>query len=129
MMKKELVKIWMWAIIPVALTLIFLVTVSAMDRNTWINVSFVWVAYLTASASCLSRWGKGLAILEWASYLCAVSYLGAELLVAVAFLYFYTDVPQWAFSVQLLLYVVYVLLCGLMYLFNRTTEEQMNDFK
>ena len=52
-----------------------------------------------------------------------------ELIVAVLFLYAYSEYPQWSFAVQLLLFVAYVLLFGLTYIANHKTDQQLQEFR
>ena len=87
MIRTGLMKIIMWAIVPIAFTLIFFATVDYDNSEAWISLAFVWIAYLTASATCLSNWGKQLSVLNWTMYYCAVVYFVAELIAAVVFLY------------------------------------------
>ncbi len=119
----------MWAIIPIALTLVFFATVNYEKNGMWISLVFIWLAYFTASVTCLSKWGKQLSVLNWTLYLCAIGYFVAELVVAALFLYVYSNYPQWSFSVQLLLFVAYILLLGLTYIANHKTSQQMQEFR
>jgi hypothetical protein len=118
----------MWTIVPIAFTLIFFTTIDYDNGGTWISLAFVWIAYLTASATCLSNWGKQLSVLNWTMYYCAVVYFVVELVAAVVFLYVYPGYPKWSFAVQLLLLVVFVLVFGFSYISNQKTEEQMHEF-
>ena len=129
MIRTGLMKIVMWSIIPIAFTIIFFVTVDYKQSEPWISLVFVWLAYLTASVSCLSNIGNRHAILNYTLTLCAIGYILIELLAAIAFLYFYTDIPRWAFTIQFLLLVVYILLFGIIYIFNYKTNRQMQDLK
>lgn len=122
-------KMLMWAIVPIAFTIIFIVTVDYKEGGAWISLVFVWLAYLTASASCLSKIGSQHAILNYTLTLCAVGYFFIELIAAVAFLYIYTDIPQWAFAIQLLLFVAFVLLFGFVYITNHQTNRQIQELK
>ena len=127
MIRAGLMKIIMWAIVPIAFTLIFFATVDYDDGGTWISLAFVWIAYLTAFATCLSNWGKQLSVLNWTMYYCAVVYFVVELVAAVVFLYVYPDYPKWSFAVQLLLLVAFVLVFGFSYISNQKTEEQTQE--
>lgn len=129
MIRTGLMKIIMWAIVPIAFTVIFIVTVDYKEGAPWISLVFVWLAYLTASASCLSNIGSQHAILNYTLTLCAVSYFLIELIAAVTFLYIYTDIPQWAFTTQFLLFVAYVLLFGFVYISNHKTNHQIQELK
>lgn len=129
MIRTGLMKIVMWSIIPIAFTLIFFVTVDYKQSEPWINLVFAWLAYLTASVSLLSIIGNRHAILNYTLTLCAIGYILIELLVAVAFLYFYTDIPRWAFTIQFLLLVAYVLLFGFVYISNYKSSRRMQDLK
>ena len=129
MIRTGLVKIVMWSIIPIAFTIIFFVTVDYKQSEPWISLVFVWLAYLIASVSCLSNIGNRHAILNYTLTLCAIGYILMELLAAVAFLYFYTDIPRWAFTIQFLLLVVYILLFGFAYISNYKSNRQMLDLK
>lgn len=122
-------KLLMWAIIPIALTLVFFATVNYEKSGMWISLVFIWLAYLTISFTCLSRWGKHLSVLNWTLYLCAVGYFVVELMMAIYFLYINVDSPQWSFAVQLLLFVAYILLFGLTYIANHKTNKQMKEFR
>lgn len=128
MIRTGLIKILMWAIIPIALTLVFFATVNYETSGMWISLVFVWFAYLTVSLTCLSKWGKQLSVLNWTMYICAVGYFLVELIVATYFLYVNNNYPQWSFAVQLLLFVAYVLLFGMMYIANHKTTQQMQEF-
>ena len=128
MIRTGLMKILMWTIVPIAFTLIFFTTIDYDNGGTWISLAFVWIAYLTASATCLSNWGKQLSVLNWTMYYCAVVYFVVELIAAVVFLYVYPDYPKWSFAVQLLLLVAFVLVFGFSYLSNLKTEEQSQEF-
>lgn len=128
MIRTGLMKILMWTIVPIAFTLIFFTTIDYDNGGTWISLAFVWIAYLTASATCLSNWGKQLSVLNWTMYYCAVVYFVVELVAAVVFLYVYPGYPKWSFAVQLLLLVVFVLVFGFSYISNQKTEEQMHEF-
>ena len=119
----------MWAIIPIALTLVFFATVNYEKSGMWVSLVFIWLAYFTVSFTCLSKWGKQLSVLNWTLYLCAIGYFVAELVVAALFLYVYLDYPQWSFAVQLLLFVAYILLFGLTYIANHKTNQQMQEFR
>lgn len=129
MLRTGLMKILMWAIVPIAFTIIFLVTADYKEGGSWISLVFVWLAYLTASATCLSNIGCQHAILNYTLTLCAVGYFLVELIAAVAFLYIYTDIPQWAFTTQLLLFVAFVLLFGFVYITNHKTSRQIQELK
>lgn len=129
MIRTGLMKILMWIIVPIAFTIIFIATVDYKEGGPWISLVFVWLAYLTASASCLSNIGSKHAILNYTLTLCAVSYFITELIAAVAFLYIYTDIPQWAFTTQLLLFVAFVLLFGFVYITNHKTSRQIQELK
>ena len=118
----------MWTIVPIAFTLIFFTTIDYDNGGTWISLAFVWIAYLTASATCLSNWGKQLSVLNWTMYYCAVVYFVAELIAAVVFLYVYYEYSKWSFVFQLLLLVAFVLVFGFSYISNQKTEEQMQEF-
>lgn len=128
MIRTGLMKIIMWAIVPIAFTLIFFATVDYDNSEAWISLAFVWIAYLTASATCLSNWGKQLSVLNWTMYYCAVVYFVAELIAAVVFLYVYYEYSKWSFVFQLLLLVAFVLVFGFSYISNQKTEEQMQEF-
>lgn len=128
MIRTGLMKIVMWSIIPIAFTIIFFVTVDYKQSEPWISLVFVWLAYLTASVSLLSNIGNRHAVLNYTLTLCAIGYILIELLAAVAFLYFYTDIPRWAFTIQFLLLATYVLLFGFVYISNYKTEQQMREF-
>ena len=128
MIRTGLIKILMWAIIPIALTIIFFVTVDYEKSGMWICLFFVWLAYLTVFFTSFSRWGKHLSVLNWTLYLSAIGYFVVELVVAAYFLYINVDDPQWSFAVQLLLFVAYVLLFGLTYIANRKTNRQIQEF-
>ena len=129
MIRTGLMKILMWIIVPIAFTIIFLVTVNYKEGAPWICILFVWLAYLTASASCLSNIGSQHAILNYALTLCAVGYFLIELIAAVIFLYVYNDIPQWAFATQLLLFVAFVLLFGFVFITNHKTNHQIQELK
>lgn len=129
MIRNGLMKIVMWAIIPIALTLVFFATVNYEKSGMWISLVFLWLAFFTVSATCLSKWGKQLSVLNWTLYLCAVGYFVVELIVATYFLYVNVDYPQRSFSVQLLLFVAYILLFGLTYIANHKTSQQMQEFR
>lgn len=118
----------MWTIVPTAFTLIFFATINYDNGWTWISLAFVWIAYLIASATCLSNWGKQLSVLNWTMYYCAVVYFVVELVAAVVFLYVYPGYPKWSFAVQLLLLVAFVLGFGFSYISNQNTEEQTHEF-
>lgn len=128
MIRTGLMKIIMWAIVPIAFTLIFFATVDYDNSEAWISLAFVWIAYLTASATCLSNWGKQLSVLNWTMYYYAVVYFVAELIAAVVFLYVYYEYSKWSFVFQLLLLVAFVLVFGFSYISNQKTEEQMQEF-
>lgn len=129
MIRTGIMKILMWAIVPIALTLVFLATVDYEKSGMWVSLVFIWLAYFTVSYTCLYKWGKQLSILNWSLYLCAMGYFLAELVAAVLFLYVLSDYPQWSFSVQLLLFVTYVLLFGVTYIANHKTDHQMREFR
>ena len=118
----------MWAIVPIALTLIVFATVDHDNDGKWISLAFVWIAYLTASATCLSKWSKNLSVLNWTLYYCAVVYFVTEMIAAVLFLYVYPDYPQWSFAIQLLSLVAFVLVFGFSFISNQKTKEQMQEF-
>ena len=118
----------MWTIVPIAFTLIFFATVDYDNGWAWISLAFVWMAYLIASVTSLFNWGRQLSVLNWSMYYCAVVYFMVELVVAVPFLYIYTEFPKWSFTIQLLLLVVFVLVFGFSYISNKKTEEQMQEF-
>ena len=122
-------KILMWAIIPIALTLVIFDTVDYEKSGLWISLVFIWLAYFTVSFTCLSKWGKQLTVLNWTLYLCAIGYFVTELVAVVLFLYVHSDYPQWSFAVQLLLFVAYILLFGLTYIANHKTSQQMQEFR
>ena len=128
MIRTGLVKMMMWAIVPIAFTLIFFATVDYDNGGAWISLVFVWIAYLTASATCLSNWGKQLSVLNWTKYYCAFVYFAVEIIVAILFLYVYSDYPQCSFTVQLLLLVAFILVFGFSYLSNQKTEKQIQEF-
>lgn len=128
MIRTGLMKILMWTIVPIAFTLIFFATINYDNGGSWISLAFVWIAYLTASVTCLSNWGKQLSVLNWTMYYCAVVYFVVELVTAILLLYVYPEYPKWSFSVQLLLLVVFVLVFGFSYISNKKTEEQMQEF-
>lgn len=128
MIRTEIMKILMWAIPPIALTLVFFATVDYEKGGLWISLVFMWIAYLTASAACLPKWSKPLSVLNWSLYHCAVVYFVAEIIAAILFLFVYSDFPQWSFTVQLLLLVAFVLVFGFSYISNQKTEEQMLEF-
>ena len=119
----------MWAIIPIALTLVIFDTVDYEKSGLWISLVFIWLAYFTVSFTCLSKWGKQLTVLNWTLYLCAIGYFVTELVAVVLFLYVHSDYPQWSFAVQLLLFVAYILLFGLTYIANHKTSQQMQEFR
>ena len=129
MIRTGLMKLWMWAIIPIALTLVFFATVDLKTGNSWVSFVFVWLAYLTVSVSCLSYYRGQHAILNYTLFISAIGYFFIEIIVAIVFLYFYTDTPKWAFAAQLLLYVVYVLLFGFVYITNHKTNHQIQELK
>lgn len=129
MIRTGLMKIIMWAIVPIVFTIIFFVTVDYKEGGPWISLVFVWLAYLTASATCLSNIGSQHAILNYTLTLCAIGYFLIELIAAVDFLYIYTDIPQWAFTTQLLLFVAFVLLFGFVYITNHKTSRQIQELK
>lgn len=118
----------MWAIVPIAFTLIFFATIDYDNGGKWISLAFVWIAYLTASATCLSNWGKQLSVLNWTVYYCAFVYFAVEIIVAILFLYVYSDYPQWSFTAQLLLLVTFILVFGFSYLSNQKTDKQTQEF-
>lgn len=128
MIRTGLIKIIMWTIVPIAFTLIFFATVDYDNGWAWISLAFVWMAYLIASVTSLFNWGRQLSVLNWSMYYCAVVYFMVELVVAVLFLYIYTEFPKWSFTIQLLLLVVFVLVFGFSYISNKKTEEQMQEF-
>lgn len=128
MIRVGLMKIIMWAIVPVALTLILLVTVDFDKPNAWINLTFIWLAYILASVTCTQKVKEQLAVLNWTIYACAIGYFLTEAFLAILFLYVYTDVPEWAFSIQLLLLVVYILLFGFVFIAHKKTEKQIAQF-
>lgn len=128
MIRTGLMKIIMWSIVPIAFTLIFFVTVGYDNGGAWTSLAFIWIAYLTASATCLSNWGKQLSVLNWTMYYCAVVYFVVELVAAVVFLYIYSDYPKWSFAVQLLLLVAFVLVFGFSYISNQKTKKQIQEF-
>lgn len=127
MIRTGIMKILMWTIIPIALTLIFFVTVDYKHAEPWISLVFVWLAYLTASASCLLNSRSKQAILNYTLTLHAVIYFLIEVLAAVFFLYINNEIPHWSFTIQLLLFVAYVLLFGFEYIFNQKTRKQMSN--
>ena len=129
MIRTGLMKIIMWAIIPVALTLVILASVDYERSEMWISLVFIWLAYLIASFTSLSKWSMQLAVLNWTLYLCAVGYFVSELIVAIYFLYVNVDCPQWSFAIQLLLFVAYVLVFGFTYISNHKTGIQMQEFR
>lgn len=129
MIRTGLLKILMWAIIPIALTLVFFATVNYEKSGMWTSLVFIWLAYFTVSVTCLSKWGNQLFVLNWTLYFCAVGYFVVELIVATYFLYVNVDSPQWSFAVQLLLFVAYVLLFGLTYIANHKTDQQLQEFR
>lgn len=129
MIRTGLMKILMWVIVPIAFTVIFFVTVDYKEGAPWISLVFVWLAYLTASASCLSNIGSQHVILNYTLTLCAVGYFFIELIAAVVFIYIYTDIPQWAFTTQFLLFVAFVLLFGFVYITNHKTSRQIQELK
>ncbi len=132
MIRTGLMKILMWAIIPIALTLVFFATVDYERSGMWISLFFIWFAYLTVSVTCISNWGKQLSVLNWTLYLWTIGYFVAELVLAVLFLYIYSDYPQWSFAVQLLLFVVFFIIAGLLIISNRQTKlqiERLNNDK
>ena len=122
-------KLLMWAIIPIALTLVFFATVDFKTGGSWVSFVFVWLAYLTVSVSCFSYFRGQYAILNYTLFFSAIGYFFIEIIVAVVFLYFYTDIPQWAFALQLLLYVAFVLLFGFVYITNHKTNHQIQELK
>lgn len=128
MIRTGLVKMIMWAIVPIALTLIIFATVDHDNGGKWIGLAFIWIAYLTASVTCMSKWSNNLSVLNWTLYYCAVVYFVTEIIAAVLFLYIYPDYPQWSFAVQLLLLVAFVLVSGFSYISNQNTKEQMQEF-
>lgn len=128
MIRTGIMKLLMWIIIPIAITMVFFATVDYENNSMWISFVFVWLAYLIATSSCLSKWGKDLSVLNWTLYICAFGYFLTELIVAVLFLYVYVDYPQWSFSVQLLLLVAYILVFGMTYIANHKTDKQMVEF-
>lgn len=129
MIRTGLMKILMWAIIPISLTLVFFATVNYERSGMWISLVFIWLAYFTVSVTCLSKWGNQLSVLNWTLYLSAIVYFVVELIVATYFLYVNVDSPQWSFAVQLLLFVSYLLLFGLTYISNHKTSQQMQEFR
>lgn len=129
MIRTSLIKILMWAIIPIALTLVFFATVNYERSGMWISLVFIWLAYFTVSVTWLSKWGSQLSVFNWTLYLCAIGYFVGELIVATYFLYVNVDSPQWSFAVQLLLFVAYILLFGLTYIANHKTSQQMQEFR
>lgn len=129
MIRTSLMKILMWAIIPISLTLVLFATVNYEKSGMWISLVFIWLAYFTVSVTCLSKWGNQLSVLNWTLYLCAVGYFVVELIVATYFLFVNVDSPQWSFAVQLLLFVSYLLLFGLTYIANHKTSQQMQEFR
>lgn len=128
MIRTGIMKLLMWIIIPIAITMVFFATVDYENNSMWISFVFVWLAYLIATASCLSKWEKDLSVLNWTLYICAFGYFLTELIVAILFLYVYVDYPQWSFSVQLLLLVAYILVFGMTYIANHKTDKQMVEF-
>ena len=129
MIRTSLMKILMWAIIPIAFIIIFFVTVDYKQGESWISLVFLMLAYLMVSASCTSMMGRRHAILNYTITICAVVYYLIELIVAILFLYVYKDIPQWAFTIQLLFFVAFVLLFGIVYISNQKTNRQMEDFE
>ena len=129
MIRTSLMKILMWAIIPIAFIIIFFVTVDYKQGEPWISLVFLMLAYLMVSASCASMMGRRHAILNYTITICAVVYYLIELIVAILFLYVYKDIPQWAFTIQLLFFVAFVLLFGIVYISNQKTNRQMEDFE
>lgn len=129
MIRTGLMKMLMWIIVPIAFTVIFFVTVDYKEGAPWICLMFVWLAYLTASASYMSNNGSLHAILNYTLTLCAVGYFFIELIAAIVFLYIFTDIPQWAFTTQFLLFVAFVLLFGFVYITNRKTSRQIQELK
>jgi len=128
MIRTGLMKILMWTIIPIAFTLIFFVTADLDNGGVWINLAFVWISYLTASAFCLSKLGKQLSVLNWTMYYCAVVYFTVELVAAILFLYVYPEYHKLSFTIQLLLLVVFLVVFGFSYISNQKTEVQMQEF-
>jgi hypothetical protein len=128
MIRTGLIKIIMWAIVPIAFTLIFFTTVDYDNGGAWISLVSVWMSYLIASTTCFSNWGKQLFVLNWTVYYCAVVYFVVELVTAILFLYVYPEYPKWSFSFQILLLVVFVLVFGFSYISNKKTEEKMQEF-
>ena len=129
MIQTGLIKTLMWIIVPIAFTIFFFVTVDYKEGSHWISLIFVWLAYLTASASYILSIGNRYAILNYTLALCAIGYIIIEIIAAIAFVYIYTYLPQWAFTVQLLLFVAYILLFGYVYLTNHKTSRQMQELK
>ena len=128
MVRTGIVRTIMWAIVPIALTLIVFATVDHDNDGKWISLAFIWIAYLTASATCLSKWSQNLSVLNWTLYYCAVVYFVTEIIAAVLFLYVYPDYSQWSFAIQLLLLVAFVLIFGFSYISNQKTKEQVQEF-
>ena len=127
MIRTWLLKIIMWAIVPISLTFIFFFVTNDSNRSeAWVNLLFVWLAFFSASGACISS-VKKLAVLDWTVYISAVGYFVIEMLLAFVFLCIYTDVPQWAFATQMLLFIAFVLLYCLLFISNQKTKEQIES--
>lgn len=129
MIRTALMKTLMWVIVPIAFTFIFYVTVDYKEGAHWISLIFVWLAYITASVSYALSIGNRYEILNYTLALCAIGYFIIEIIVAIAFLYIYTNIPQWSFTAQLLIFVAYILLWGYAYITNHKTNRQMQELK
>lgn len=128
MVRTGIVRTIMWAIVPIALTLIVFATVDHDNGGKWISLAFIWIAYLIASVTCLSKSSKNLSVLNWTLYYCALVYFITVIIAAVLFLYVYPDYPRWSFAVQLLLLVTFFLVFGFSYISNQKTKEQIQEF-
>lgn len=118
---------WGMAIlIPVTIAIVFLITTDYSRPNTWINVFFFVIAFALAVIVCLAPIKKDLAVLNWTVYVISAFFIMLELFVSVVFLYVISDYPHWAFAVHLLLVVGFVVLNGLLYLYNNYTTSQMS---
>ena len=126
-MRTIFIKKLMWGIVPIAFTLIFFATTEYNEGTPWISFVFLWLAYLSASVTYLHDSNNSNAILDYTIVLCGIGYFLTELFAAIIFLYVYKDIPQWSFTIQLLLFVVYVLLYGFVYIANQKTERQIEN--
>ena len=129
MMRTAFIKKLMWGIVPIAFTLIFFATTEYYEGTPWISFVFLWLAYLSASVTYLHDSNNRNAILDYTIVLCGIGYFLTELFAAIIFLYVCKDIPQWSFTIQLLLFVVYVLLFGFVYITNQKTKQQIEVSK